>query len=161
MGFLVPGCLFLRILLPPLLFLLDMSSCQIIFTVSEEVREGTVVGNIAKDLNLNIQELESRMFQVVSGSKTKYFELNRKTGALFVTGRIDREELCGANKRCALNVEALAHNPHSLYRIEIDILDINDNAPFFSVNMLMLNITEIAIAGDTFLLPIAKDPETV
>ena len=99
------------------------------------------------------------MFQLVSGSKTKYFEVNRKTGALFVSERIDREDICGTNKKCSLNVEAMAQNPHSLYRIEIDILDINDNAPFFSVNKLTLNITENAITGDKFLLPIAKDPD--
>ncbi|XP_023184835.1 protocadherin alpha-8-like [Xiphophorus maculatus] len=37
------------------------------------------------------------MFQIVSGSKSKYFDINLKTGSLYVTERIDREELCSLN----------------------------------------------------------------
>lgn len=99
---------------------------KIIYSVSEEVNKGTVVGNIAKDLKISVQELESRILQLVSGSNRKFFDVNLKTGALFVNEIIDREELCFANQQCALNLEAVVQNPHSLYRIEVNVLDVND-----------------------------------
>ena len=80
-----------------------------------------------------------------------------KTGVLFVSERIDREELCGANENCVLNLDAIVHNPIHLYRFEVNILDINDNSPLFGVDRLSLNITEDTLVGDRFLLPNAKD----
>ncbi len=132
---------------------------QIVYSVSEEVNKGTVIGNIAKDLKISAQELESRMFQIMPGSNAKYFDVNVKTGSLFVKDRIDREELCGSNQKCALNLEALAQNPHRLYRLEIIILDVNDNAPFFPDSAHILNFTEDANLGERFPLPIAKDSD--
>ncbi|TSV15254.1 Protocadherin alpha-13 [Bagarius yarrelli] len=138
----------------------ETSRGQIVYSVSEEVNKGTVVGNIAKDLKISVHELESRMFHIVSGSTNKkYFEVNLKTGALFVNDRIDREEFCDRSQRCVLNVEALTQNPHSLHRIEINILDINDNAPKFLDGTLTMNIAEDASPGDRFHLPVAEDAD--
>ncbi|XP_062393397.1 protocadherin alpha-3-like [Sardina pilchardus] len=138
----------------------DVSSGQTVYSVAEEVSKGTVVGNIAKDLNINAQELENRMFQIVSASNKKYFKINIKNGELFVDDRLDREEICGRNTKCSMKIEAVAQHPHSLYRIQINILDVNDNAPTFPVNSLTLNITEFANPGERFSLPIAEDPDT-
>uniref|UniRef100_A0A672S1Q5 Cadherin domain-containing protein n=1 Tax=Sinocyclocheilus grahami TaxID=75366 RepID=A0A672S1Q5_SINGR len=132
---------------------------QIVYSVSEEVNKGTVVGNLAKDLKISAQELESSMFQIMPGSNAKYFDVNVKTGSLFVKDRIDREELCGSNQKCALNLEALAQNPHRLYRLEIIIMDVNDNAPFFPDSKYVVSVTENANEGERFPLPIAKDPD--
>ncbi|XP_076131073.1 protocadherin alpha-2-like [Alosa pseudoharengus] len=137
-----------------------MSSGKIEFSISEEVSQGTVVGNIAKELNINVKEMETSMFQIVSGSTANYFDVKLTTGELFVKERIDREQVCGNNLKCTLTVEAVAQNPHSLYRIQIHILDVNDNAPTFPGSSLTLNITEVATLGERYHLPIAEDPDT-
>ncbi|XP_053734354.1 protocadherin alpha-3-like isoform X6 [Synchiropus splendidus] len=132
---------------------------QLHYSIPEEVNRGTHVGNIAKDLNLNLQELESRQFQLISGSKGKYFEVDLKTGMLFVNERIDREPLCAQESACSLRVEAVMKNPVKLHRIDVDILDVNDNPPLFSTQIQNLFIAESTLPGVKFALSEASDAD--
>ncbi|XP_071760956.2 protocadherin alpha-8-like isoform X2 [Centroberyx gerrardi] len=141
------------------LCLSDWSAAQISYSVSEEVDKGTVVGNLAKDLNVNVQELDTRNLNIVSGYSKKYFEANLKTGILYVSDRLDREQLCPNTIKCALNLEAILSNPMVLHRIEVVIVDINDNAPAFVEKSYSLNISESSPTGDHFLLPLAIDTD--
>ncbi|XP_061090063.1 protocadherin alpha-2-like [Conger conger] len=142
-----------------LFFLLGWSSAQNVYSVSEEVDRGTFVGNIAKDLNLNLQDLELRGLQIATGSNKGYFQVNLKTGILYVNERIDREALCANSAKCSLNIEVILNQPMQLHRIEVNILDINDNAPSFLDKSGVLNIPESSVSGERFSLPIAIDPD--
>ncbi|XP_030621280.1 protocadherin-like protein [Chanos chanos] len=142
-----------------LLCLFDCSVAQTSYSVSEEVDKGAFVGNIAKDLNINTQELESRGLRIVSGQTKRFFDVNLKTGVLFVSDRIDREELCSNAAKCALNIEAILNHPIQHHRIEVNIIDINDNAPSFLEKKHAFNITEYAYVGERYLLPVAYDAD--
>ncbi|XP_062282156.1 protocadherin alpha-4-like [Scomber scombrus] len=143
-----------------LICLFDWSAAQISYSVSEEVDKGTVVGNLAKDLNIQPQQLEERGFRIVSGYSKKYFEANLRTGVLFVNERIDREELCPNLLKCSLNIEGLLNHPMNIYRIEVSVTDINDNAPSFLEQTHVFNIAESSSTGERYPLPIAQDADT-
>uniref|UniRef100_A0A671U7C6 Cadherin domain-containing protein n=1 Tax=Sparus aurata TaxID=8175 RepID=A0A671U7C6_SPAAU len=141
------------------LCLCDWSASQLSYSISEEVNKGTVVGNIAKDLNPNIQELETRDLRIVSSYSKKYFDVNLRTGNLFVDERIDREELCPNVVKCSLKIQAVLNNPMTAHRIEVNVLDINDNSPAFVEKTYTLNISESSLTGERYFLPVAVDAD--
>ncbi|XP_072251862.1 protocadherin alpha-2-like isoform X7 [Leuresthes tenuis] len=143
-----------------MLYLCGASAAQLFYSVSEEVDKGTMVGNIVKDLQINMNEMEKRDLRIVSGNSKKYFDVDLKTGTLYVCDRIDREELCPNTAKCRLNIEAILSNPMHLHRIEVQITDINDNAPSFRENEMTLNISESSFTGERYLLPMANDADT-
>uniref|UniRef100_A0A672TCW1 Cadherin N-terminal domain-containing protein n=1 Tax=Sinocyclocheilus grahami TaxID=75366 RepID=A0A672TCW1_SINGR len=68
---------------------------QIRYSVPEEMKKGSLIGNIAHDLGLDVQRLRSGRARIVSGdNSTEYIELNRSTGSLLIREKMDRESLC-------------------------------------------------------------------
>ncbi|XP_027864167.1 protocadherin alpha-2-like isoform X7 [Xiphophorus couchianus] len=141
------------------LCLCGCSFSQLSYSISEEVNKGTVVGNIAKDLNLNLQNLEDRELHVVSSYSKKYVDVNLRTGNLFVNERIDREELCPNLIKCSLKIQAVLSHPMTAHRIELNIVDINDNSPAFVESKHSLNISESSLTGERYPLPVAVDAD--
>ncbi|XP_068613934.1 protocadherin alpha-8-like [Brachionichthys hirsutus] len=138
----------------------DWCGAQISYSISEEVDKGSEVGNIAKDLNIPTQQMEQRGFRIVSGYSKKYFEVNLRTGALLVHERIDREELCPNLAKCSLNIEGLMSHPMNIHRIEVAVIDINDNAPSFIEQIHVFNISESSSSGERYPLPVAQDADS-
>ncbi|TSK45903.1 Protocadherin gamma-A11 [Bagarius yarrelli] len=134
------------------------SSGEIRYSIAEESLQGSVVGNIAKDLGLDVNKFKDRRFRIVSGSKDSFLQINQDNGALFVSGNIDREELCEKSNVCTVNLKTVAENPLEIYYIEVEILDINDNSPIFPVRAKHLEISENAVPQSTRLpLDAARD----
>ncbi|XP_037403084.1 protocadherin gamma-C5-like [Pygocentrus nattereri] len=132
---------------------------QIRYTIAEEVKEGSVVGNIAKDLGFDLSRIADRKLRIASESSRQHFGVDSDKGELTVSGRIDREALCGQNVKCLLPLQIVIEEPLQLHRVEIEIQDINDNAPNFHTKDGVLKIAESAAVGSRFPLESAEDPD--
>uniref|UniRef100_K7G6X3 Protocadherin 10 n=1 Tax=Pelodiscus sinensis TaxID=13735 RepID=K7G6X3_PELSI len=142
-----------------LLWMVEGALSQLHYTVQEEQEHGTFVGNIAEDLGLDITKLSARRFQTVPNSRSPYLELNLETGVLYVNEKIDREQICKQSPSCQLHLEVFLENPLELFRVEIEVLDINDNPPSFPEPDLTVEISESATPGTRFPLESAFDPD--
>ncbi|XP_069754147.1 protocadherin-10-like isoform X3 [Narcine bancroftii] len=140
-----------------LLCVWNLISGQIRYSIPEEMEHGAFVGDIGKDLGLSTDELSSRKFRIVSAAAKQYFDVNDRNGHLFVSARIDREQLCGQSDDCVLLVEAVVENPVEQYRVEIEVLDLNDNSPIFPKSKIRLEISESTLPGARLLLEGARD----
>ncbi|XP_025149817.3 protocadherin gamma-A9 isoform X7 [Bubalus bubalis] len=137
----------------------EMGASQIRYSIPEETETGYIVGNISKDLGLELRELAERGVRIVSRGRTQLFALNPRSGSLVTAGRIDREELCAQSARCLVNFKVLVEDRVQLHGIEIEVTDINDNNPKFQVENLEVKINEIALPGTRYPLPEAVDPD--
>lgn len=142
-----------------LIWMVEGALAQLHYTVQEEQEHGTFVGNIAEDLGLDITKLSARRFQTVPNSRSPYLDLNLETGVLYVNEKIDREHICKQSPACQLHLEVFLENPLELFRVEIDVLDINDNPPAFPEPDLTVEISESATPGTRFPLESAFDPD--
>nr|XP_008110093.1 PREDICTED: protocadherin-10 isoform X2 [Anolis carolinensis] len=132
---------------------------QLHYTVQEEQEHGAFVGNIAEDLGLDITKLSARRFQTVPNSRSPYLDLNLETGVLYVSEKIDREQICRQSPSCQLHLEVFLENPLELFRVEVEVLDLNDNPPAFPEPDLTVEISESATPGTRFPLESAFDPD--
>ena len=127
------------------------------YSIPEEMPEGSFVGNIAKDLGLDIGRLTSGKARIVTKGSRQYVDLDRDKGILVVKERINREELCRHITPCSFSFEIITENPIQLYRVTVEVRDINDNAPLFPKDRVDLEISEIAVLETRFGLDSAVD----
>ncbi|KAM9376003.1 uncharacterized protein KZ484_008491 [Pholidichthys leucotaenia] len=134
-------------------------SAQIKYSIPEEVQVGSVVGNVAKDLGLDVRSLEERQLRIVSESEDSLFQINRNNGVLHVSKTTDREELCESVSPCLINLKMVAENPMEIHYVVVEIVDVNDNSPKFHEEEKILEIAESTLSGKRFQLPTARDPD--
>ncbi|KAM7042526.1 uncharacterized protein M8220_007696 [Acridotheres tristis] len=133
---------------------------QLRYSVPEEMPKGSFVGDVAKDVGLQLPELSNRGMRVLNKGRTQYFALHGKTGHLVTAERIDREQLCRLVEKCVLRCELIVEGEMLVYGIEVEITDVNDNAPSFKEVELEERISEMTAPGSRFPLPDAHDPDS-
>ncbi|XP_073685649.1 protocadherin gamma-A11-like isoform X46 [Garra rufa] len=139
--------------------LVHIARGQVSYSIPEEMAKGSMVGNIAQDLGLNLQRLKSGKARIYTRDSTEYIELNRSTGSLLIREKMDRESLCAKTTPCALHLQMILENPMEFYTTTIEIMDINDNAPSFQRKEFRFEISESAVVGAGFMLGRAFDPD--
>ncbi|XP_036069806.1 protocadherin beta-16-like [Oryzias melastigma] len=134
-------------------------TAQARYSIPEEQAEGSFVGNIARDLGLDVGRLVSGKARIITKGGREYVGLQRDKGALVIKERIDREELCGKTTPCSFSFEVILENPIQLYRITVEVVDVNDNSPAFPKDQIVLKMVENAATGTRFALESADDPD--
>lgn len=149
----------LPLLLAALSCLPAPSCAQLHYSVPEDREPGFSVGDLAKDLGVEVRSLAARNLRLVSEGGQRHFQVDLAAGVLLLDSRLDREALCGQSPTCSLHLQLVMENPLQLHRVEVDVLDVNDNAPQFPKPEVMLEITEVANPGTRLPLEVAEDPD--
>uniref|UniRef100_A0ABI8AD40 Cadherin domain-containing protein n=2 Tax=Felis catus TaxID=9685 RepID=A0ABI8AD40_FELCA len=140
-----------------LLILWEVDGMTIKYSVLEERESGSYVANLAKDLGLGLGELEARDARILSKGNQQYLQLEQKSGNLILKEKLDREELCSDTDPCILHFQVLLKSPVHFIQGELQLLDVNDHAPEFLENEILLKISESSHPGTAFPLKIAQD----
>ncbi|XP_036403590.1 protocadherin beta-16-like [Megalops cyprinoides] len=143
-------------------FLFALPACfgDVSYSIPEEMKRGSVIGNIAKDLGVDVKSLSARNARIDTERRRRsYCDIDVNSGDLIVSERIDREALCGQKASCVLNSELVLENPLELHRISLHIQDMNDNSPQFANDRIEMEIRESAGKGARFPLGEAHDAD--
>ncbi|XP_059202406.1 protocadherin gamma-A4-like isoform X24 [Centropristis striata] len=139
---------------------LQLVNGDLSYSIPEEMRRDSVMGNIAKDLGLDLRTLSSRNARVdFEGTRKRYCDINLSTGDLVTSERIDRESLCGKKPSCVVKVDLVLENPLELHRLSLHIQDVNDNSPKFKKQLIEMEISESADKGNRFSIEKAHDAD--
>uniref|UniRef100_A0A3P9MCG6 Cadherin domain-containing protein n=1 Tax=Oryzias latipes TaxID=8090 RepID=A0A3P9MCG6_ORYLA len=149
--------------------ILHLRDYQIVLNVSplngggsalcEKLMKGVFVGDVAKDLGLDVRRLVAGQARLVIDGDIKYVALNPNKGHIVVNERIDREKLCAKKSPCSFSLEIVLEDPLELFSITIEVQDVNDHAPAFPKKEINLDISESTPVGSAFLLDSASDPD--
>ncbi|XP_054244985.1 protocadherin alpha-8-like [Indicator indicator] len=134
-------------------------SGQVRYSVPEEAKVGTVVGRLSQELGVEAGDAEARRLRVVWQGRRASVEVSGASGALVVSSRLDREELCGKSAPCSLRLELLLERPLRVFHVELEVTDINDNAPLFPASRKNISLPENSPVGSRFPLEGASDAD--
>ncbi|XP_076877142.1 protocadherin-18b isoform X2 [Brachyhypopomus gauderio] len=134
------------------------------YKVFEEQRVGTVIGRLGEDVSGVLSKLPSGVFprfRAMQRGSTALLLVREEDGEISIGNKIDREKLCEKNVNCTIefDVITLPREHLQLFHVQVDVMDINDNAPRFARAVIPVDISESAAVGTRFPLDSAADPD--
>ena len=145
---------------------LEDNSMQTEQNLYEESPAHTYIVEIAQaagfSSNYSQEQMASLHFSLLPSSEHgDFFTVNPSSGALRTAQIIDRDdpELCAARVTCVLRLDIgiQIDGDFLLYKVFVNILDRNDNAPNFLQNSFSRSIAENTPPGASFSIPAAED----
>ncbi|QQP39390.1 Uncharacterized protein FKW44_020261, partial [Caligus rogercresseyi] len=130
------------------------------------IREDALVGTevlkvFANDVDKDANAIV-RYSLLPSNGSSKRFSIDSVTGSISITGRLDREAM--SDEVLVLRVKATDKGMENILfgtaRVEISLLDVNDNAPQFETFPFVVNITRSPSVGSPLLKLSAFDPDS-
>ncbi|XP_069628476.1 protocadherin-12 isoform X2 [Haliaeetus albicilla] len=122
----------------------EVATFTVQYQVFEEVPLGTVIGTLAEHFEGGESGETADTFQLMETPRRFLLHVGSEDGVLSTAGRVDREQLCRHSDPCWVSFEVLAARNLALIHVEVQVLDVNDNAPRFPTPELELEMSESA-----------------
>ncbi|XP_074840709.1 protocadherin-8-like [Carettochelys insculpta] len=133
------------------------------YSTDEEEPPGTVIGVLRDDAQPRSGAGPLGGFRLMEQfSNSSLVRVREGDGQLSIgEGGLDRERLCGQAPQCVLafDVVSLRQEQYRLVHVELEVRDINDNAPRFPQAHIPLEVSESAAPGTRLPLELALDPD--
>lgn len=110
--------------------------------IHEEVKNGTEIEGLSRFLK-NVIMSQSTSFRIIEDDKLYCcLHIVPQTNSVIVKDRIDRESLCPLTDKCLVQVKFLISPSFQSISLNVEIIDINDNAPSWPQRTKTVNYKE-------------------
>jgi len=131
--------------------------------VKEDVVVGSIAGRIACSEGAGAASAGRGQVKYTlrhSDVSQQVFDLDRSTGALIVAGRVDRETKAAYEMEVhALDTGASTNPQSSSVSVRVEVLDVNDNAPRWPDDPVVVTVAEDAAVGSVVYNFTASDAD--
>lgn len=126
------------------------------FVITENAKNGTSIVRLrANDRDEGINSALSFYLE----TDTEEFHIDSSTGLLTVSGNLDREKTDTYQLKARVTDGSLDNPLSSTTVVNIRVLDVNDNAPFFSLKQYWVKVREDLPLGVVVIVMVANDPD--
>ena len=144
---------------------LDQSELH--YSIQEESPRDTFVCNLTKDINLESTYSSDKLSEIrfdflnSGSSNDDLFVLDPVTGILVTSQDIDRDAMCENERVCDINldIQLMPSQYFKIIKVQVTLVDINDNAPVFRDPHVVKTILESSQPDTKLSLPVAYDPD--